>query len=89
MNRASLFLVMAACLAGCGGGSGGGSASVSSPSAGSATSAVTEKVDFTAFTAALVASRPNGTDPVPVTSSEFTFPDDNNPTAFSAVLTGS
>jgi hypothetical protein len=58
-------------------------------SAGNATSVVTEKVDFTAFTAALVASRPNGTDPVPVTSSEFRFPDDDNPAAFSAVLAGS
>jgi hypothetical protein len=88
MNRAVLTLVLTVCLAGCGGGSVGGPAAVSQSSASSPTSATSEKVNFTAFTTAMVATRPDGTSPIAVTSSEFTFPDDDNPGAFSAVLAG-
>jgi hypothetical protein len=49
---------------------------------------MTEKVDFTAFTEALLGSRPESTNPVPVTAGEFVFHDDDNAAAFSAVLAG-
>ena len=85
MNRSLVIVVMSACLAAC---SGGASMSDSHPSAVSAASATTDNVDFTEFTKTLVASRPDTTDPVPVASNEFVFPDNDNPTAFAAVLTG-
>ena len=45
-------------------------------------------VDFTTFTKALMANRPETTTPVPVTPAEFVFPDDDNPVAFASVLAG-
>jgi hypothetical protein len=84
MNRLALIALVFAWLAACSGGAGGDPQSTSTAPA----TVVPEKVDFTAFTEALVSSRPDSTDPVPVTAAEFTFRDDDNAAAFSTVLTG-
>jgi hypothetical protein len=84
MNRLALIAVVFAWLAGCSGGAGGGPQAIPPAPA----TALNEKVDFTAFTEALVSSRPDGTDPVPVTAAEFMFRDDDNSAAFSAALAG-
>ncbi len=70
-------LLASACLAGCSGGS-------TSPPAASA--AQPSGVNFTAFTKQLLRSDSDSTQPTPVTSTQFEFPDDDNPQAFADVL---
>lgn len=85
MSRLPLIAIAFAALAGCSGGAGG---RPQSTPAAPATTGMTVKLDFTAFTEALLSSRPDSTDPAPVTAGEFTFRDDDNAAAFAAVLAG-
>ncbi len=80
MKRLVPVVVAAACLTGCAGGS-----STSPPAPPPAAPA---GVNFTAFTTSLVASHSDSTVPVTVTASEFVFPDNDNPSAFTAALSG-
>ena len=81
MRRVGPAAILLAMLGGCGGGSGQDMASAPPGQA-------PMSVDFTTFTKAVVASRSDTSAPIPVTASEFVFPDDDNPAAFAAVLSG-
>ena len=84
MKRAVPLLVATACLAACGGGT-------SSPTAQAPVAVAPSPptgVDFTAFTKSVVSGQSDTAVPMAVTAAEFVFPDNDNPTAFAAVLPG-
>lgn len=85
MKRVVPLLVATACLAACGG------AGTSMPTAQAPVAVAPTPptgVDFTAFTKAVVSGQSDTAMPVAVTAAEFVFPDNDNPTAFAAVLPG-
>lgn len=76
--RALLAMVLAgACLSACGG------SSMSEPAA---PPAQPSGINFTAFTEKLLRIQSDTAQPTPVTTAQFTFPDNDNPQAFAGVL---
>ncbi|HEY0767955.1 MAG TPA: hypothetical protein VGD47_08350 [Steroidobacteraceae bacterium] len=82
MSRLVALLLASACLAGCG----GGTTSTTAPPAAATPPASPTSVDFTAFTKELLSNQSDSAEPVPVTATQFLFPDNDNPTAFADVL---
>jgi hypothetical protein len=81
--KAQLAMLLAgACLVGCGVGS---SMSESGPAP---TPAQPTGINFTSFTEKLLQIQSDSAQPVPVTTAQFEFPDNDNPQAFAAVLPG-
>jgi hypothetical protein len=76
--RALLAMMLAgACLSACGG------SSMSEPVAPPAQPSA---INFTAFTEKLLGVQSDTAQPTPVTTAQFTFPDNDNPQAFAGVL---
>ncbi len=85
MKRVVPLLAATACLAACGG---GGVSSPTGPAPVAVAPSPPTGVDFTAFTKSVLSSQSDTAMPVAVAATEFVFPDNDNPTAFAAVLPG-
>jgi hypothetical protein len=74
-------VLMAGCLAACGGADMSDNGSMNPATATSAA-----KADFTTFTEKLIRSQSETGEPVAVAAADFYFPDDDNESAFAAVV---
>jgi len=91
MKRLAPSLLVAACLAACGGGASSPVQSTSMPTSTptpSPASVTGSTVNFTAFTKEILAVRSEDAAPVPVPVAALVYPDNDNPAAFAAVLSG-
>jgi outer membrane PBP1 activator LpoA protein len=82
MRRLILPLLATACLSACGGDSMSGTTQSMPPAQPMA-------VDFTAFSVQLLKSESDTAQPLTVNAAQFVFPDNDNLSAFAAVLSGS
>ena len=74
-------VLMAACLAACGGGDMSDHGTMNPPMVTPAA-----KTNFTTFTERLISSQSETGEPLAVARADFYFPDDDNETAFAAVV---
>jgi len=94
--KALIPLMIAACLAACGGGDTSGDSTMNpasatgtantSAAANAPTATTAGMTDFTTFTEKLMSDQSNTEQPLAVAPANFYFPDNNNESAFAAVM---